>query len=237
MWVNFRCVNSKTCTVHVIYTFIYTHRAVYLVWLSEDATFIMGRNKTRVKWGMHLLVCRLLYFSNFESARMLPWYTNSSSNCSVLITSCKIALINLFYSYISFIAFIFSYQLNFVLQDHSVRADRSASFCETALKEAATCMVLQRYIWVVEMFCFRKTEKNRASTSMTCLLSSTWAEWQQWQSWWADHPGNPVAVLLAQSPSATLGKVWLYFSITLSPGDLLLMLPVSNLQSMASLPS
>lgn len=39
-------------------------------------------------------------------------YTNSSLSCSVLITLWKIALINLFYSYISCTAFIFRYQLN-----------------------------------------------------------------------------------------------------------------------------
>lgn len=75
---------------------------------------------------MHCFVCRLLYFSNFELARILPWYTNSSSSNLFLISSCKIDLINQFYSYIYCIVFCFHCQLNFVLQDYIMRADRSA---------------------------------------------------------------------------------------------------------------
>lgn len=72
---------------------------------------------------------------------------------------------------------------------------------------------------------------------MTCVLSSAWAEWQQWQRWLCQPlRESSLPVLLAQSPPATTGKAWLYFSVTLGPGALLLMQPISNLGSMAFLP-
>lgn len=64
--------------------------------------------------GMHLFVCRLFtsISSSLQEYKNITMYTNSSLSCSVLITLWKIALINLFYSYISCTAFIFRYQLN-----------------------------------------------------------------------------------------------------------------------------
>lgn len=110
--MNFRRVNSKLCTVHVIYTYIYIDTVLSTLFdcprMSHPSWVPVEMEARR---GMHLFVCRL-FTAVSSSLREYCHGINSSLSCSVLITLWKIALINLFYSYISCTAFIFSYQLN-----------------------------------------------------------------------------------------------------------------------------
>lgn len=143
---------------------------------------------------------------NFKSARILPWYTNSSSSCSVLITLCKIALINLFYSYISCIAFIFSYQLKFGLWEGSVRADRSTFLL--SMKQHSKKL---EHIWWGKMLRhFVVGRLRRTGRLPPWPVSSAVLELSRTAVAVSSAEGIQPPVLLAQSPPATLGKAWLF---------------------------
>lgn len=160
---------------------------------------------------MHCFVCRLLYFSNFGSARILLWYTNSSSSSSsnlFLISLCKIALINWFYSYIYCTVFRFHCQLNFVLQDCTVRADRSTFL----LSVQQPCKKLE-CVWWEELLRYLFQETEKASTCVTCLSSSAWAEQDSSsRAGCANHSGN----LVASAPcSCLMRQSWLVCTLVL----------------------